>query len=306
LFLEGGGFLSGETFFRFWPVIVPSDVSAISFVKLAPSPGWIYIFQVPAKREDWKRIQEAFKAKWNFPNCCRAIDRKHCQIKHPDNSCSEFYNYKGTCSIILFALVDADYRFVFTDVGSNGRVNDGAMFRNSTLNSATENNLLNWPDNSVIIGDDAFPLRSTLLKPYSKVNLTLKQKILNYRLSRVRRVSENAFGTLEQRFHVFGRPTELKVSTIDLVIRSACYLHNWLRMTSSDYISMGCGDYEDIDTRTFHEGHWRAQRDLGLAPVRNIASSNYSASAAHLRYQYADYFSGAGSVPWQLKAIGTD
>ena len=33
--------LSGETFFRFWPVIVPSDISAISFVKLAPSPGWI-------------------------------------------------------------------------------------------------------------------------------------------------------------------------------------------------------------------------------------------------------------------------
>jgi hypothetical protein len=73
-------------------------------------------------------------------------------------------------------LVDADYRFVFIDVGINGRDNDGAVFRNSTLNSAMENNLLNWPDNSVIIGDDAFSLRNTLLKPYSKVNLTLKQK----------------------------------------------------------------------------------------------------------------------------------
>jgi len=73
-------------------------------------------------------------------------------------------------------LVDADYRFVFIDVGSNGRVNDGAVFRNSALNSAMENNLLNWPDHSVIIGDDAFPLRNTLLKPYSKVNLTLKAK----------------------------------------------------------------------------------------------------------------------------------
>jgi hypothetical protein len=44
------------------------------------------------------------------------------------------------------------------------------------LDSAMENNLLNWPDNSVIIGDDAFPLRNTLLKSYSKVNLTLKKK----------------------------------------------------------------------------------------------------------------------------------
>jgi hypothetical protein len=121
-----------------------------------------------------KKNPGSIKAKWNFPNCCGAIDGKHCQIKRPDN-CLEFYNYKGTYSIILFALVDADYRSVFTDVGSNGRVNDGAVFRNSTLYSAVENNLLNWPDNSVRIGDDAFPLRNTLLKPYSKVNLNLKQ-----------------------------------------------------------------------------------------------------------------------------------
>ena len=59
---------------------------------------------------------------------------------------------------------------------SNGRVNDGAVLRNSTMNSAMENNLLNWPDNPVIIGDDAFPLRNTSLKPFSKVNLTSKQK----------------------------------------------------------------------------------------------------------------------------------
>jgi len=93
--------------------------------------NFLNIFQVPAMREEWKRIQEAFKARWNFPNCCGATDGKHCEIERP-NSCSEFYNYKKTYSIILFALVDADYRFVFIDVGSNGRVNDGAVFRNST------------------------------------------------------------------------------------------------------------------------------------------------------------------------------
>jgi len=142
-----------------------------------------------------------------------------------------------------------------------------------------ENNLLNWPDNSVIIGDDTFPLRNTLLKPYSKVNLTLKQKIFNYRLSCARRVSENAFGILEQGFRVLGWPIELKVSTTDLVTRSACYLHNWLRMTSTNYTSMGCVDYEDLDTGTFHDGHWRAERNLGLAPVKNIPSNNYITSS---------------------------
>jgi hypothetical protein len=111
------------------------------------------------------------------------------------------------------------------------------------------------------------------------------------------RVSGYAFGILAQRFRVFGKPIKLKVSIIDLVIRSVRYLHNWLRMTSSNYISIGCVDYEDLDTGTFHEGHWRAERNLGLAPVRNIVSNNYSTTAAHLRDQYADYFSGAGFVP---------
>jgi len=126
------------------------------------------ILQVTAMREEWKSIQEAFKAKWNFPNCCGATDWKQCQMKHPDNSCSEFYNYKGTDSIILFASVDTDYQFVFIDVGSNDRVNDGTVFRNSTLNSAMENNLLYWPDNSVIIGNDTFPLRNTLRLVYTR------------------------------------------------------------------------------------------------------------------------------------------
>jgi hypothetical protein len=89
------------------------------------------------------------------------------------------------------------------------------------------------------------------------------------------------FGRIALAF--FGRPIESKVSTIDLMIRSARYLHNWLRMTSSNYISMGCVDYEDLDTGTFHEGHRQAERNLGLVPFRNIASYNYSTSAALAR-----------------------
>jgi hypothetical protein len=122
------------------------------------------------------------------------------------------------------------------------------------------------------------------------------------------RVSENAFGILAQRFRVFGRPIELKVNTIDLVRRSACYLHNWLRMTSSNYISMGCVDYGDLDAGTFHEGNWRAERNLGLAPPLGILLLITTVNLQHICEisMPLTYFSGAGSVPWQLKAIGTD
>ena len=73
-------------------------------------------------------------------------------IKCPLNSGSYYFNYKGTFSIVLLALVDADYRFIYVDIGCNGRISDGGVFRNSTLSSALRENELNIP-RPRIIGD---------------------------------------------------------------------------------------------------------------------------------------------------------
>ena len=62
-------------------------------------------------------------------------------------------------------MVDADYCFTYIDVGENGRASDSAIFRDSTLYMAMENNTLGMPEDAVIIGDDSFPLRSNILKP---------------------------------------------------------------------------------------------------------------------------------------------
>lgn len=54
-------------------------------------------------------------------------------IQYPTHSGSEFYNYKGTFSVVLLALVDANYCFTFVDIGCQGRISNGGVFRNSSL-----------------------------------------------------------------------------------------------------------------------------------------------------------------------------
>jgi len=68
-----------------------------------------------------------------FPNCIGAIDGKHIVLQCPVNTGSEYYNYKNSFSIVLMGLVSRDYRFIFADIGSQGRISDGGVFKNSLL-----------------------------------------------------------------------------------------------------------------------------------------------------------------------------
>lgn len=81
----------------------------------------------------------------------------------------------------------------------------------------------------VIVGDEAFPLKTYLMRPYSGRNLPEDKRIFNYRLSRARRVSENAFGMICQKFRLFFGKMQLSPSNADSIILSALCLHNFLR-----------------------------------------------------------------------------
>lgn len=129
---------------------------------------------------------------WNFPNCIGAIDGKHVQIRKPIGSGSQYRCYKQFDSIILMAIVDANLNFIFVDVGTNGRIGDAGVWNKSDLKRAFDQQLLNLPPperlpNStislpyVIVGDEAFALKSYLMKPYSGRGLATASRIHNYR-----------------------------------------------------------------------------------------------------------------------------
>ncbi len=48
---------------------------------------------------------------WHFPLCCGAVDGKHVVIRACANTGSQFFNHKGTFSLVLLAVVDAEYCF---------------------------------------------------------------------------------------------------------------------------------------------------------------------------------------------------
>ena len=195
---------------------------------------------IPVTPEGWKEVAQGFASKWNFHHTIGAIDGKHIAIESPTNGGSCYHNYKGYHSLVLLGLVDAEGRFLYVDVGAQGSASDGGIFSVTSLRTALENDTAGVPDDDplpgedqptpfFIVGDNAFPMRKFLQKPYSQRRPTPKMKNFNYRLSRARRVVEKAFGILAQRFRLFLTSINVRPLTVEKLVLTACILHNMLR-----------------------------------------------------------------------------
>ena len=215
--------------------------------------------------------------------------------------------------MVLLALVDAEYRFLYIDVGAIGSEGDAGIFARTRLRELVDNKLAHIPDakrlpgtegsmcDFFFVGDDAFPLRHYLMKPYPSRSLTHKERIYNYRLSRARRTVENAFGILANRFRVFHTAICLQPDNVESVIIAASVSHNMLR--NRKLMNANVGDSVNVQTNEIVDGIWRADPPLGQDLPGGVGKGS-TQHAVKQRNLLREYFnSEIGSVPWQEKMI---
>lgn len=214
------------------------------------------------------------------------------------------------------ALVDANYNFIYAHVGCQGRISDGGVFNATPFSSLLYENKLKIPNAEplagrivptpyVIVADEAFPLKENIMKPYPGPLEQSPRRIFNYRLSRARRVVENAFGLLSSVFRLFRKPLCLNVENAEVVVTACLYLHNFLRKSATSgaiYAPPGTFDGETTDGLQIR-GSWRAitASDSGIADFRNIPR-RAATTATEVREEFKNFFmTDEGKVPWQEK-----
>nr|CAH7739054.1 unnamed protein product [Callosobruchus chinensis] len=212
------------------------------------------------------------------------------------------------------AVVNHQYEFLLVDIGGQGRQSDGGIFReSSSIGQKLANKTLDIPEPQVIadgrpplpfviVGDEAFPLLENLMRPYpGQSQMDIEKRIYNYRHSRARRLSENAFGILAAQWRIFGQPIIGKVINIENIIKASICLHNFLiKYVKHSYTTPALVDREQDGVVI--QGTWR-DTPSQLTPVRQLGANMYRRNAKDIRDTFKSYFNEEGAIPWQWNTL---
>lgn len=129
-----------------------------------------------------------------------------------------------------------------------------------------------------------------MMKPYPGRDQTPERRIFNYRLSRARRTSENAFGILSAKFQIFKHAINTSPENVKDIVLATVALHNFLRTTSKEtYSPQELPDRGNERTGREHQGQCHEQPQGGLERLRAIARGHTNA-AKDIRDTFKEYF----------------
>jgi hypothetical protein len=113
------------------------------------------------------------------------------------------------------------------------------------------------------------------LFPRAAIANDARNKNFNKQLSRARRVVENAFEILAQKWRVFFRPIETDAETAERVVKAACCLHNYILRNNTNVAA------------TETEEHFAPIRAFSDTSSTNLRSNN---AVFEVREHFVAYF----------------
>ncbi|CAH1969361.1 unnamed protein product [Acanthoscelides obtectus] len=245
-------------------------------------------------KERFESVAAGFKKRANFFHCIGAVDGKHIRIVKPEFSGSLYYNYKSYFSVVLMAVADSNYRFIYVDVGAYGSECDSSIFKESSLWKSIQKKSLELPSAKplsgseasnvpyFLIGDEAFGLNINLLRPFGGKELSQKKRIFNYRLSRARRYVECSNSN---KWRILHRSLNVNTDFAVSIVKACVVLHNFVRERDG---------YNFEDTMTV----------VGMNDLPAQANMQGGRAANNIRNVLSDYFlTEVGKVSWQLSKI---
>ncbi|XP_037571814.1 uncharacterized protein LOC119453839 isoform X2 [Dermacentor silvarum] len=292
-----------------------SEVCQALWDVLAP----IYV-ACPSTADEWLKVAAEFEEKWQAPNCLGAIDEKRIRWEcRRGKSFSQDPNSARNFIRRLLAVSDAQYRFLYVEIGHFSRKLDGSMFHRSELYRNIEDKKLGIPADSKLgkcgplpyffAADETFPLETYVMRPYSGEELQAlsdedtvadgqdttdqcanqnnqeihSRRVFNYRLSRARQVVDNAFGVMAAQWRILQRPLKVKDENIKKIILACVALHNFLLTESgasrATYCPPEMTDTEDCQGNVI-QGTWRSLENKGA--LSNIQSTGCHSSRVAL------------------------
>ncbi|XP_036320552.1 protein ALP1-like [Rhagoletis pomonella] len=211
------------------------------------------------------------------------------------------------------ATCDAKFTFTSASIGSYGGQTDGAysIFQQSAFGCALLENRLPLPPKAPLwngdtdnlphffVGDAAFPLKESLMRPYTGTQLSRSNEVFNYRLSRARRVIENSFGILNARWRVLRQVIDCNPENCEKIMLACLVLHNFVML--NDHKLWYCPDQYVDAYSTEHgtvNGEWRNELESIGGPLPSTTSSRRNATSAvfRIRDRLTDFFLNQGAV----------
>lgn len=259
---------------------------------------------LPHTRQKWLTVQSGFYVGLQFPNCLGVLNVKRVKFDKLAKPGIAFMDHEGGYSVMMLAVVDAFYRFLYIHVGGVGQPCD--FWNRCSLNKeALCRNILQIPPpnaipytqrvcRSVFISNYAFPHCENILKPYQGEHLTHEEKVFNHRLSRAGNSSENAFGLLSRNFRIYQQPILISPSIVHKVVFATVVLHNYLCCkTPNEY---GCVDQS---ARQYEGAKPTPLEDTGAIRDITLTQCKCDDVVNPFREQFTYYFNKEGRIEWQ-------